>query len=49
VPHTTPDPATCAPLELGDWVEYWLGGKPCVRLDWSPDEWWSGDWWSSGW
>lgn len=49
VPHATPDPATCAPLELGDWVEYWLGGKPCVRLDWAPDEWWSGDRWSSGW
>ncbi|MFJ6655897.1 glycoside hydrolase family 26 protein [Streptomyces sp. NPDC091377] len=32
-----PTPATppgCSPLELGDWVEYWLGGKLCVRLDW---------------
>ncbi|MET8807379.1 glycosyl hydrolase [Streptomyces sp. NPDC004546] len=27
-------PANCSPLELGDWVEYWLGGKLCIRLDW---------------
>ncbi|MET7284463.1 glycosyl hydrolase [Streptomyces sp. NPDC005573] len=27
-------PAGCAPLDLGDWVEYWLGGKLCIRLDW---------------
>ncbi|MGW2230065.1 glycosyl hydrolase [Streptomyces formicae] len=27
-------PPTCSPLELGDWVEYWLGGKLCVRFDW---------------
>ncbi|WP_121701080.1 glycosyl hydrolase [Streptomyces sp. E5N298] len=32
---TTPEaPADCSPLELGDWVEYWLGGKLCMRLDW---------------
>ncbi|MGW4882675.1 glycoside hydrolase family 26 protein [Streptomyces sp. NPDC004262] len=30
---TTP-PAGCAPMDLGDWIEYWLGGKLCVRLDW---------------
>ncbi|WP_189788522.1 glycoside hydrolase family 26 protein [Streptomyces capitiformicae] len=24
----------CSPLALGDWVEYWLGGKVCVRFDW---------------
>ncbi|MFI7346435.1 glycoside hydrolase family 26 protein [Streptomyces sp. NPDC049936] len=40
VPETTPrPPAGCSPLELGDWVEYWLGGKLCMRLDWySRDE-----------
>ncbi|MGW7243567.1 glycoside hydrolase family 26 protein [Streptomyces sp. NPDC054804] len=32
-PGTTP-PAGCAPMDLGDWVEYWIGGKLCVRLDW---------------
>ncbi|MFF7605869.1 glycosyl hydrolase [Streptomyces parvulus] len=35
VPETTPrPPAGCSPLDLGDWVEYWLGGKLCMRLDW---------------
>ncbi|MFE0803493.1 glycoside hydrolase family 26 protein [Streptomyces sp. NPDC058812] len=35
VPPTAPQPsADCSPLELGDWVEYWLGGKLCMRLDW---------------
>ncbi|WP_399885145.1 glycoside hydrolase family 26 protein [Streptomyces sp. BBFR51] len=35
VPSTTPQPPVgCSPLELGDWVEYWLGGKLCMRLDW---------------
>ncbi|MEW2267270.1 glycoside hydrolase family 26 protein [Streptomyces sp. NPDC047853] len=35
VPPTAPRPqAGCSPLELGDWVEYWLGGKLCMRLDW---------------
>ncbi|MEV0978220.1 glycosyl hydrolase [Streptomyces sp. NPDC049915] len=24
----------CSPLNLGDWVEYWLGRKICVRLPW---------------
>ncbi|MGV9506948.1 glycoside hydrolase family 26 protein [Streptomyces tendae] len=34
-PSTAPEPpAGCSPLELGDWVEYWLGGKLCMRLDW---------------
>ncbi|MGW5567099.1 glycoside hydrolase family 26 protein [Streptomyces tendae] len=34
-PSTAPEPpADCSPLELGDWVEYWLGGKLCMRLDW---------------
>ncbi|MEV5881766.1 glycosyl hydrolase [Streptomyces sp. NPDC052020] len=30
-------PAGCSPLNLGGWVERWLGGKPCVRFGW-----WSG-------
>ncbi|MFJ7772121.1 glycoside hydrolase family 26 protein [Streptomyces sp. NPDC097107] len=35
VPPTAPrPPADCSPLELGDWVEYWIGGKLCMRLDW---------------
>ncbi|MFE1857707.1 glycoside hydrolase family 26 protein [Streptomyces anandii] len=33
-PAPAPHPAGCSPLDLGDWVEYWLGGKLCVRLDW---------------
>ncbi|TDT40931.1 glycosyl hydrolase family 26 [Streptomyces sp. BK208] len=33
-PTGTEPPADCSPLELGDWVEYWLGGKLCMRLDW---------------
>ncbi|MEU9591171.1 glycosyl hydrolase [Streptomyces sp. NPDC048193] len=31
-------PQGCSPLDLGSWVEYWLGGKLCLRF-----EWWSGD------
>ncbi|MFE6161908.1 glycosyl hydrolase [Streptomyces sp. NPDC056486] len=27
-------PPNCSPLNLGDWAEYWLGGKLCMRLDW---------------
>ncbi|MEV3971218.1 glycosyl hydrolase [Streptomyces sp. NPDC050698] len=43
VPTPTPQPSTpsapgtpanCSPLSLGDWVEYWIGGKLCLRLDW---------------
>ncbi|MEV5954329.1 glycosyl hydrolase [Streptomyces sp. NPDC051987] len=42
-PTTTPGPtpkpagtprAGCVPMDLGAWVEYWLGGKLCIRLDW---------------
>ncbi|NEB02025.1 glycosyl hydrolase [Streptomyces sp. SID13726] len=34
-PPTTPTtPPDCSPLQLGDWVEYWLGGKLCLRFDW---------------
>ncbi|MGW2792150.1 glycoside hydrolase family 26 protein [Streptomyces sp. NPDC001251] len=24
----------CSPLDFGPWVEYWMGGKLCMRLDW---------------
>jgi hypothetical protein len=27
-------PPNCSPVDLGDWVEYWLGGKLCLRFDW---------------
>ncbi|MET7452408.1 glycosyl hydrolase [Streptomyces sp. NPDC005574] len=27
-------PPNCSPLNLGDWVEHWLGGRLCLRLDW---------------
>ncbi|MFI6644668.1 glycoside hydrolase family 26 protein [Streptomyces sp. NPDC050504] len=27
-------PPNCVPLELGSWVEYWMGGKLCLRFDW---------------
>lgn len=33
-PTTPTTPPNCSPLDLGDWVEYWLGGKLCMRLDW---------------
>ncbi|MFF4028750.1 glycoside hydrolase family 26 protein [Streptomyces sviceus] len=33
-PVTPVPPANCSPLQLGDWVEYWLGGKLCLRFDW---------------
>lgn len=33
-PPTPAHPANCSPVELGDWVEYWLGGKLCVKFDW---------------
>ncbi|MFH9858358.1 glycosyl hydrolase [Streptomyces sp. NPDC017202] len=35
-PTTEPSPrptVDCSPLDLGDWAEYWMGGKPCVRLN----------------
>ncbi|WP_461030646.1 glycoside hydrolase family 26 protein, partial [Streptomyces sparsus] len=35
---TQPGEPACTPLELGDWVERWLGGrKLCLRLDWFDD------------
>ncbi|MEU6376636.1 glycosyl hydrolase [Streptomyces sp. NPDC046909] len=34
-PTPTPtEPANCTPLDLGEWVEYWIGGKLCMRFDW---------------
>ncbi|MFF7307652.1 glycosyl hydrolase [Streptomyces sp. NPDC008137] len=33
-PGTPPPPADCTPLDLGSWVEEWLGGKLCLRFDW---------------
>ncbi|MFD6420304.1 glycoside hydrolase family 26 protein [Streptomyces sp. NPDC060194] len=27
-------PQNCMPLELGSWVEQWMGGKMCVRFHW---------------
>ncbi|MEV5787506.1 glycosyl hydrolase [Streptomyces sp. NPDC052287] len=27
-------PPNCSPVDLGDWVEHWLGGKLCLRFDW---------------
>ncbi|MFJ2405522.1 glycoside hydrolase family 26 protein [Streptomyces xanthochromogenes] len=44
-PSTSPSPkpatpvgplpnGTCSPLDLGPWVEHWMGGKLCMRLDW---------------
>ncbi len=32
-------PPNCSPLDLGDWVEYWLGGKLCLRFDWYSRNW----------
>jgi hypothetical protein len=37
-PSPSPTAATpapdCTPMDLGDWVEYWLGGRLCIGLDW---------------
>ncbi|SNX58774.1 glycosyl hydrolase family 26 [Streptomyces sp. TLI_55] len=38
-PDPTPDPTpttppNCSPMDLGEWVEYWIGGKLCMRFDW---------------
>ncbi|MFE9834860.1 glycoside hydrolase family 26 protein [Streptomyces sp. NPDC005551] len=34
-PTPTPGrPVNCSPVELGDWAEYWIGGKLCLRFDW---------------
>ncbi|MEU2559720.1 glycosyl hydrolase [Streptomyces longispororuber] len=42
-PSQPSQPAKCAPLELGDWVEYWLGGKLCLRFDWWREDGGTGD------
>ncbi|MEU7339881.1 glycosyl hydrolase [Streptomyces sp. NPDC007074] len=37
VPTPVPTPVRppgCSPVDLGDWAEYWLGGKLCLRFDW---------------
>ncbi|MFJ4712653.1 glycoside hydrolase family 26 protein [Streptomyces sp. NPDC088785] len=33
-PVDPPEPPRCSPVDLGDWVEHWLGGKLCLRFDW---------------
>jgi hypothetical protein len=33
-PTVPPSPPNCSPLNLGDWIDHWLGGKLCMRLDW---------------
>ncbi|MBL3666397.1 hypothetical protein JL475_10415 [Streptomyces sp. M2CJ-2] len=33
-PAAPKPPKSCTPLDLGDWVEHWLGGKLCFRFDW---------------
>ncbi|MEU2423250.1 glycosyl hydrolase [Streptomyces sp. NPDC007851] len=41
VPTPTPTPVSspdCTPMDLGDWVEYWLGGELCLDVDWWSSE-----------
>ncbi|MDQ0748580.1 hypothetical protein QF034_002811 [Streptomyces africanus] len=33
-PTPPPPPVDCTPLDLGSWVEEWLGGRLCLRFDW---------------
>ncbi|MHC0430740.1 glycoside hydrolase family 26 protein [Streptomyces sp. O3] len=33
-PSRPTHPPRCSYLDLGDWVEYWIGGKLCLRFDW---------------
>lgn len=33
-PPTPPQPQDCSPVDLGGWVEHWLGGKLCLKFDW---------------
>ncbi|MBX7546756.1 glycosyl hydrolase [Streptomyces sp. NPDC004232] len=38
-PAAKPEAATgslgdCSPVDLGNWIEYWLGGRLCIRFDW---------------
>ncbi|WP_416974306.1 glycoside hydrolase family 26 protein [Streptomyces sp. 4F14] len=32
-PPVEPQPE-CSPVDLGSWVEHWLGGKLCLKFDW---------------
>ncbi|UUU22203.1 glycoside hydrolase family 26 protein [Streptomyces sp. DSM 40750] len=34
LPTAPLSPTGCSPLSLGDWSEYWLGGRLCLRFDW---------------
>src|SRR4051794_12488109 len=33
-PTAPPPAADCSRLDLGSWVEHWLGGKLCIRFGW---------------
>ncbi|WP_338683440.1 glycosyl hydrolase [Streptomyces acidiscabies] len=33
LPQPQPQPE-CSPVDLGSWVEHWLGGKLCLKFDW---------------
>ncbi|MFI6687291.1 glycoside hydrolase family 26 protein [Streptomyces sp. NPDC050485] len=33
-PDAPKPPEKCAPIDFGPWVEYWIGGKLCLRFDW---------------
>ncbi|WP_446042331.1 glycoside hydrolase family 26 protein [Streptomyces sp. SID1121] len=34
LPPVPPTPGSCTPMNLGSWVESWIGGKICLRVDW---------------
>ncbi|WP_079022871.1 glycoside hydrolase family 26 protein [Streptomyces odonnellii] len=33
-PAPTPGRPACTPMDLGPWIEKWLGGKVCLPLEW---------------
>lgn len=33
-PTGSAPPRRCSPVDLGDWVERWIGGKVCLSSDW---------------
>ncbi|MFB6980004.1 glycosyl hydrolase [Streptomyces scopuliridis] len=37
-PQPPQPPRNCTPLDLGPWVEKWLGGKICIRVNWKQRE-----------
>ncbi|MYY84355.1 MULTISPECIES: glycosyl hydrolase [unclassified Streptomyces] len=37
LPTDPVNPPNCSPVEFGEWVEKWLGGKLCLRFDWWKD------------